>query len=95
VVRTIRRYTGPLVLYSWTRSRRVASPPRTAGNTTSRAGPSGAANAASATANRMFSLPVTRLNALTSSSVTRFSARAPIRCTVEISNSTNASVISL
>ena len=38
--------------------------------------------------------PVTRLNALTSSSVTFCSARAPIRCTVEISRSTRVSVIS-
>jgi hypothetical protein len=36
----------------------------------------------------MFSFPVTRLNALTNSSVTRFSARAPIRCTVQINSST-------
>jgi len=42
----------------------------------------------------MFSLPVTRLNALTSSSVTFLSARAPMRCTVEISSSTRVSVIS-
>ena len=39
-------------------------------------------------------MPVTRLNSLTSSLVTRFSARAPIRCTVEISSSTRVSVIS-
>jgi hypothetical protein len=45
-------------------------------------------------ANRMFSLPVTRLNALISSSVTFRSARAPIRCTVAISRSTRLSVTS-
>lgn len=45
-------------------------------------------------ANRMFSLPVTFLNALTSSVVTFRSARAPIRCTVAISSSTSVSVIS-
>ena len=56
--------------------------------------PSGAASAASATLNRMFSLPVTRLNAFTNSCVTRFSARAPIRCTVAINRSTSVSVIS-
>ncbi|MFE9123167.1 hypothetical protein [Streptomyces sp. NPDC007172] len=39
-------------------------------------------------------MPDTFLNALTSCSVTFLSARAPIRCTVEISNSTNVSVIS-
>jgi hypothetical protein len=42
----------------------------------------------------MFSLPVTFLNALISSLVTRRSARAPIRCTVAINNSTKVSVIS-
>lgn len=42
----------------------------------------------------MFSLPDTFLNALMSCSVTFFSARAPIRCTVEISSSTSVSVIS-
>lgn len=42
----------------------------------------------------MFSFPVTRLSALISSLVTLLSARALIRCTVAISNSTNVSVIS-
>ncbi len=90
----MRRYTGPLVLNSPTNSRNVCSPPRTAGNTTSRTLPSGAASAASATWNKMFSLPPTRLNALMSSSVTFRSARAPIRCTVAISRSTKLSVTS-
>jgi len=94
VVCTVRRYTGPLVLYSWTSSRNVCSPPVTAGNTTARTGSSGAPTHASAMANRMFSLPVTRLNAFTNSCTTRLSARAPMRCTVEISSSTRASVIS-
>nr|WP_256260389.1 hypothetical protein [Streptomyces atratus] len=39
-------------------------------------------------------MPDTFLNALMSCSVTFFSARAPIRCTVEISSSTSVSVIS-
>ena len=70
MVCTVRRYTGPLVLYSWTSSRSVCSPPVTAGNTTARTGSSGAPTHASAMANRMFSLPVTRLNAFTSSCTT-------------------------
>lgn len=52
------------------------------------------AERASASLKRMFSLPDIFLNVLTSCSVTFFSARAPIRCTVEISNSTSMSVIS-
>jgi hypothetical protein len=81
-------------LYSCTSSRRVCSPPVTAGNTTCRTASSGASSAASAMANKMFSLPVTFLKALTSSWVTRRSARALIRCTVEIRRSTRVSVIS-
>ena len=94
MVCTVRRYTGPLVLYSCTSSRSVCSPPRTAGYTTSRTASAGRASEASAMANRMFSLPVTRRNALTSSPVTFRSARAPIRCTVAISTSTRLSVTS-
>lgn len=94
MVCTVRRYTGPLVLYSCISSRSVCSPPRTAGYTTSRTASAGRASEASAMANRMFSLPVTRRNALISSSVTFRSARAPIRCTVAISRSTRLSVTS-
>jgi len=94
VVCTVRRYTGPFVLYSCTSSFSVCSPPRTAGKTTSRTSPSGSASDASAMANRMFSLPDTRLKALISSLVTFCSARAPIRRTVAISRSTSESVTS-
>jgi hypothetical protein len=61
---------------------------------TARTGSSGRPSAASAILKRMFSFPVTRLNALISSLVTSLSARALIRCTVAISNSTIVSVIS-
>ena len=94
MVCTVRRYVEPAVLNSATRSRSVASPPVTAGYTTARTGSSGRASDASATRNRMFSLPVTRRNSATSWSLTRFSARARTRCTVPISRSTSVSVIS-
>jgi len=92
VVCTVRRYVEPDDLYSATRFRRFSSP--TTGNTTVRTGSSGRASDASATLNSKPSLPCTRLNAFTSSVVTFCSARAPIRCTVDSSRFTSASVIS-
>jgi len=44
--------------------------------------------------NKMFSLPDTRFSSATKSLVTFVSARALIRCTVAMSKSTRASVIS-
>ena len=67
---------------------------RTTGKITSLTFPSGLATDASATRNSSFSLPATRLNSPISSSLTFFSAFAPILCTVEISRSTSVSVIS-
>lgn len=92
MVCTVRRYVEPDDLYSATRFRRFSSP--TTGNTTVRTGSSGRASDASATLNSKPSLPCTRLNAFTSSVVTFCSARAPIRCTVDSSRFTSASVIS-
>jgi hypothetical protein len=91
---TVRRYVGPLLRNSATTSRNVCSPPDTAGNTTSRTRDSGAVSDASAIRNSRFSLPVTFLNSAISSLVTLRWARASMRCTVAISNSTSASVIS-
>ena len=61
---------GPLVLYSCTSSRSVCSPPTRPGRPPRAPARPAASSDASAIVNRMFSLPVTRLNSLTSSSVT-------------------------
>jgi hypothetical protein len=76
-----------LALNSAARLRRLSSP--STGYTTCRTVSSGRCSAASATFSSSDSLLVTRVNSAIICFMTFFSARNPIRCTVEISNRTN------